>query len=33
MTVGFLYGQSAYEPDPQDRLDYVERALERFTRA
>jgi len=32
MTVGFLHGQSAYEPEPGDRLDYVERGLERFSR-
>ena len=31
MTVGFLHGRSAYELDPLDRLDYVERSFKRFS--
>jgi hypothetical protein len=31
MTVGFPQGQSAYELDPSDRLDYVERGFKRFS--
>lgn len=32
MTVGFLHGQSAYEPEPVAQLDYVELGFKRFSR-
>jgi hypothetical protein len=32
MTVGFLHGQSAYEPEPGVPLDYVGHGFKRFSR-
>jgi hypothetical protein len=31
MTVGFLQGQSAYEPEPVVLLDYVGHGFKRFS--